>query len=291
MHLNDYQDRAQETNLHRGGDPIGFYIHALAGEVGTLSSEYKKRLRDGTAHQQFNDRIAEELGDILWYASALAAETGFDLDAIAARNLAKVEDRWGGAYAGPVQLDAGAPPHQQLPRRFTATFREDGRYVEVFDSDGTRLGNRLSDNSRDEDHYRYHDAFHLAHSAVLGWSPVVRAMLGRKRKDDPDPLVDEAEDGARAIFTEEGLTAIVFKWAGQNAFFEGVQHIDSEILRSVQTFVTGFEVSVRSMAEWESAILQGYEVWRSLVARGGGTVVCDLDAGTIATASSGTNAG
>ncbi|MGW7530630.1 hypothetical protein ACWGJ5_46485, partial [Streptomyces sp. NPDC054783] len=34
--------------------------------------------------------------------------------------------------------------------------------------------------ARVEDDYRFHDAFHLAHAAVLGWSPVSRFLLGCK---------------------------------------------------------------------------------------------------------------
>lgn len=39
----------------------------LAGETGELLNEYKKHLRDGEAHVLFKDRVAEELGDLLWY--------------------------------------------------------------------------------------------------------------------------------------------------------------------------------------------------------------------------------
>ena len=74
---------------------------------------------------------------------------------------------------------------------------------------------------------------------------------------------------------------MVFKWAEQNDFFRGVQRIDSEILSHIRLMVSGLEVSARSTAEWESALLQGYAVWRELIDTGGGTVECNLDAGTI----------
>ncbi len=279
MKLSDYQSQAQQTNLHRGGDPIGFFLHGLAGEVGTLCSEYKKRLRDGAAHRRFSERMAEELGDVLWYAAALATELGLDLDLVATANLEKTVARWSPSAHGPTSLDNDAPEEQRLPRRFSAVFRMSGRQAEVYDESGAKLGDRLSDNAHVEDHYRFHDAFHLTHAAVLGWSPVLRSMLRRKRKYDP--VVDEVEDGARAIFTEEAVTAAVFRFADANNFFAGVDHVDSELLDLVRRMVSGLEVSVRSAGEWEAAILQGYSVWRQLVEAGGGVVECDCDLGAI----------
>ncbi|HYH75309.1 MAG TPA: hypothetical protein VD735_05110, partial [Candidatus Saccharimonadales bacterium] len=54
-----------------------------------------------------------------------------------------------------------------------------------------------------EDGYRFHDALHLGLLAVTGWSPVMRSLLGLKRRSDP--IVDTIEDGGRAIVLEEGL--------------------------------------------------------------------------------------
>jgi len=47
---------------------------------------------------------------------------------------------------------------------------------------GTRVGDSLSDNVDEEDYYRFHDVFHLSFMTFLGWSPVIRKILGRKRK-------------------------------------------------------------------------------------------------------------
>ncbi len=279
MKLRDYQDRVQETNLHRGGDPLSFYLHGIVGEIGTLTAEYKKRLRDGASHLRFRDKMEEEIGDLLWYTSALATELGLDLAVVAERNLAKCRERWSGASTGPQLLDADAPPEQRFPRQFTVEFLDDGRHARIVGDDGEQLGATLDDNAHQGDGYRFHDVFHLANTAVLGWSPVVRSMLKRKRKYDAE--VDSVEDGARAIFTEEGIVATLFRHAEQHDLFAGIQRVDSELLRWVQVTVTGLEVSVRSLNEWESAILQGYAAFRTLSEAGGGTVRCDLDTGTI----------
>jgi NTP pyrophosphatase (non-canonical NTP hydrolase) len=285
MELHDYQAHVQETNLHRGGDPLSFYLHGIVGEIGTLTAEYKKRLRDGASHLRFRDKMEEEIGDLLWYTSALATELGLDLEAVAERNVAKCRERWSGTSTGQQVLDADAPPDQRFPRQFTVEFLDDGRHVRIVGEDGEQLGATLDDNAHREDGYRFHDVFHLANAAVLGWSPVVRSMMKRKRKYDPE--VDSAEDGARAIFTEEGIVATLFRHAEQHDLFAGIQHVDSELLRWVQVSATGLEVSVRSLNEWESAILQGYKAFRTLrEAEGGGTVRCDLDTGTIIAMSS-----
>lgn len=66
----------------------------LAGEAGGLLSEYKKYLRDGARHKLFEQRVKEELGDILWYVANLATKFDLDLDTVARDNIVKVRDRW-----------------------------------------------------------------------------------------------------------------------------------------------------------------------------------------------------
>ena len=63
MDLAQYQKRAKETDKTPSSTGKGVIIPllGLAGEVGTLLSEYKKHLRDGKAHRLFHERLAEEL--------------------------------------------------------------------------------------------------------------------------------------------------------------------------------------------------------------------------------------
>ncbi|MFN8557582.1 MAG: nucleoside triphosphate pyrophosphohydrolase family protein [Dehalococcoidia bacterium] len=62
MDFNEYQRRAQETDQQPG--EVIVPLLGLAGEAGTLLSEYKKHLRDGSAHQLHKERVVEELGDL-----------------------------------------------------------------------------------------------------------------------------------------------------------------------------------------------------------------------------------
>ena len=80
MDISEYQQRAGETDILPGDDDI-MPLLGLAGEVGQLIAEYKRQ-RDKVGYRAFRDEVHEELGDILWYAAALARYNGFDLNEI-----------------------------------------------------------------------------------------------------------------------------------------------------------------------------------------------------------------
>ena len=290
MDMRQYQQGALQTDQVAGDDERAIIIPllGLAGEAGTLLSEYKKHLRDGEAHRLHKERVGEELGDLLWYLANVASKYGLDLDAIAEANLAKAQGRWtlrgrAGSNVGPPRIyDVGFPEHERFPRQFEVEFSEirEGDRIKVRTViGGEQVGHPLTDNAYRDDGYRFHDVFHLAHAAVLGWSPVSRWLLKRKRKSDP--VVDEVEDGGRARVIEEGLAAIVFAYAQNHEFLEGVTAIDESLLRVVKNVTAPLEVARCSAGEWESAILQGYDAWRQVLARGGGRLLIDLDARSI----------
>lgn len=127
----------------------------------------------------------------------------------------------------------------------------------------------------DPDGYRFHDVFHLAYVAVLGWSPVIRKLMKRKRKDDP--RIDEVQDGGRAQVIDEGIAALVFDYAKNHNWLEGVVDLDYQLLRTIKGITSFLEVSERSMGEWQRAILLGFAVWRRVLANGGGRLLVDLD--------------
>jgi NTP pyrophosphatase (non-canonical NTP hydrolase) len=280
LHFRDYQTAAQSTDIHAATDPVAFLLLGIVGEAGVLTSDYKKYLRDRSSLGLFAQRAAEEIGDLLWYTSMLASTLDLSMDDIAARNLVKIADRWGAAAPSErLVLDVGAPDDQRFPRQFKVEFLDNGAAVQILDASGSQIGDIVDNNAHEDDGYRLHDIFHLANAAVLGWSPNLRALMKRKRKYDD--RLDRVEDGARAVFTEEGIVAVIFRHAEQQSYYTGVRHVESELLDFVRTAVTGLEVEIRPGSDWESAILQGYEVFRSLRANAGGIVLCDLDAGTI----------
>jgi hypothetical protein len=147
---------------------------------------------------------------------------------------------------------------------------------------GEEIGDPINDNSMESDFYRFHDVFHLAYAAILGWSPVFRKLIERKRKSDP--AIDEAEDGARAAAIEEAVVALVFNMAQAYDYFDGSEHVDGDILKAVELLTNKLEVGIASLRDWELAILSGFDVWRDLKANNGGAVLVDLDNGTLTVA-------
>lgn len=109
---------------------------------------------------------------------------------------------------------------------------------------------------------------------------MLRKLIKRKRKADPE--VDRSEDGARAGAIEEAVSALVFEMAKAYSFFDGAERVDDAILRAVAAVTARLEVAERTPADWESAILAGFSVWRELRYRGGGVVSVDLDARSVA---------
>ncbi|MGB3508451.1 MAG: hypothetical protein WBA93_04280 [Microcoleaceae cyanobacterium] len=125
------------------------------------------------------------------------------------------------------------------------------------------------------DGYRFHDVFHFSYAAILGWSPVTRSNLGCKRKSHF--LIDEVEDGGRAIAIEEGISALVFSYAKDHEFLAGISTIDYQLLKTIKNMTTHLEVAQISLGDWEKAIIIGYEVWRQVEKNRGGIVIVDLD--------------
>jgi hypothetical protein len=102
-----------------------------------------------------------------------------------------------------------------------------------------------------------------------------------KRKRKSNPHVDEAEDGGRAIAIEEGISALVFSYAARHGYLETIQHLDHELLTTIGNMVGHLEVSSRRAADWEKAIIVGFDIWRQLHATGSGTVTIDMQARTL----------
>jgi NTP pyrophosphatase (non-canonical NTP hydrolase) len=284
MNFNGYQKAAQNTDRVPGhastvaGTDLIVPLLGLAGETGELLSEYKKHLRDGKSHLLFKDRVAEELGDLLWYIANVASKFDLKLEDIAQENLRKTNDRWGNQDTSAVIFDEEFEEHERLPRHFEIELREvitrGKTKIRVF-MNGKKIGDDLTDNANDPDGYRFHDVFHLGYVAVLGWSPVMRKLLKRKRKSNAQ--IDEVQDGGRAQVIDEGISALVFDYAKDHQWLLNVVDLDYQLLRTIKGITSLLEVKARSMGEWQRAILVGFSVWRQVLACNGGRIAVDLD--------------
>lgn len=227
--------------------------------------------------------LAELLADLVTVAWL------FDLKFVdvVSENLKKFESRWprqGAKYLP--HFDETSPAHERFERQFEVAFIErlynkgqaNERPYVIQQIRDVNVGDRLTDNRSEPDGYRFHDVFHLAYVAHLGWSPVIRALLKIKRKSDPEK--DENEDGARAAIIEEGIATWIFNHADRNAFYVNTEvgKLEYGLLKQVKDMVEGYEVADCPLWQWELAILDGFKVFRDLSAAGSGIVTVDMDA-------------
>jgi len=308
------QRAARETSQLRLGGPQGAIapMLGLASETGSILNVYKKYLRDGFDLAANREFLRGELGDLLWYAAAVATACGLDLEDIAEANLRRTRDRYPRqgtqAECGDLPVfDADYPAPERFPRRLVVAVTErvlpSGRLAAVLtlvsaEPDafpygpvttggkptgyqvGAEVGDPLTDNTRRVDAYRFHDAIHLGFMAVLGWSPVMRALLRLKRK--PSTQADECEDGARAIFAEEGLAEVLSRLAPGRTGFLNTASIDGVVIEVAKAAATGLEAEAVPGWLWQAAIHQGFCAMRRLRDNGGGYLVADLDARELA---------
>jgi len=311
MELDEYQRLASATDdrVPEGMEGLRVLLLGVVGEAGSAASEAKKSYRDvENPHAQEEappwvaELICEELGDMLWYMAAVARRLGRDLGAVAADNLEKTSELWRRELPPPAPYDDGFPEEQSLPRRFTVLFDEDAtgtvpvvrmrphdhalrrrivafreRKPSVLGAD--QIGDTVDDNARDDIGYRFHDVLHLAHAAVLGWSPVFRSLTGSKRKADGE--FDRVQDGARAIAIEEGLAAFVFNYAEERGFRVDDEQLDWTLVKHIRRTVRGLEVADAPALAWGRAYAQAFDVFLRLRETGGGLVSADLDDRTL----------
>lgn len=85
---------ARSAPLHktRRRDQLTNFALGLAGEAGEVVEAVKKHVYH--QHPLDRDHLVEELGDVLWYVTALASALGVPLDDIAAANVAKLLARY-----------------------------------------------------------------------------------------------------------------------------------------------------------------------------------------------------
>lgn len=252
---------------------------ALLSELALHSGVLLSR-NDSIQHELGVHSDEQLMGKLLGLLVLIAASYELDLEQVAYQNLKKNERRWPSStreYTS--HFDDGYPTYERLPRQFSIEFRErdSGHVVQMMNK--VCIGDRLTDNNIEADDYRFHDVFHLAYVAHLGWSPVLRGILKLKRKSNP--TVDETQDGARAMIIEEGIATWIFNHAKHRDFYADIEEgtLDYSLLKQVQSMVEGYEVERCPPWQWESAILEGFRVFRELrkPEHRGGSISIDMD--------------
>ncbi len=93
MNFNEYQAETRRT-APKGTQKENLinYALGLVGEAGEVADSIKKVYYQG--HELDKDKIAEEVGDFMWYAARIADELGWDFEEVAKENRRKLRKRY-----------------------------------------------------------------------------------------------------------------------------------------------------------------------------------------------------
>ena len=102
--LNEYQKLCIRTTISQMDEKMTHlaWSLALAGEAGELANRTKKVFIHGHPYDQ--DKVVEELGDILWYVAVYAHDIGVDLQELAVRNIDKLEKRYPDGFSSEASI-------------------------------------------------------------------------------------------------------------------------------------------------------------------------------------------
>lgn len=96
MTFEEYQKTSRRFAIYpNSGNNISYPTLGLANEAGEVAGKVKKVFRDGTGipTDEEKEKIADEIGDVLWYCAQLATELGYSLSGIAGNNIDKLSSR------------------------------------------------------------------------------------------------------------------------------------------------------------------------------------------------------
>ncbi len=89
----EYQTEARKTAGYDPALKITYSTMGLVGEAGELANKVKKLMRGDANRSELIEGIRGEMGDVLWYLSALADDIGVELSDIASENILKLRSR------------------------------------------------------------------------------------------------------------------------------------------------------------------------------------------------------
>lgn len=91
----EYQEKAHETAVYNDDDAVVYTSLGLVNEAGEVAGKVKKYIR-GDELPEFigwDELVAEELGDVLWYLAECCTAWGIDFELLASNNLKKLASR------------------------------------------------------------------------------------------------------------------------------------------------------------------------------------------------------
>jgi|TARA_R110000787_G_scaffold133345_1_gene245651 hypothetical protein len=93
LNFNAYQVAARKTAVYPDDAKVIYPGMGLAGEAGEVCNKIKKITRGDATLEEIKNDLAEEIGDVLWYASALCSDLELSFGYVARRNLDKLSGR------------------------------------------------------------------------------------------------------------------------------------------------------------------------------------------------------
>ena len=111
MSFKEYQYHAAKTAVFKSNPSLKFFTNknredstqievydavplypflGLAEEAGEVLGKVEKAARDGHTYQQMKDGLVLELGDVLWYISAICGALNVSMEDVAKQNLDKL---------------------------------------------------------------------------------------------------------------------------------------------------------------------------------------------------------
>lgn len=96
MNLKEYQLFTRTTAVYPQDQAIIYCALGLTNEAGEVAGKIKKIIRDGNSdfsNTESISKIADEVSDVLWYATRLLDELGMDIDDVFEHNMAKLKSR------------------------------------------------------------------------------------------------------------------------------------------------------------------------------------------------------
>lgn len=105
MNFNEYQKAAMRTlgSINEARDMLNLGALGISGEAGEVTDYIKKVLFHG--HELDGEKLAKELGDVLWYVALLSEAIGVNMETIAEMNVDKLRKRYPEGFSNSASLD------------------------------------------------------------------------------------------------------------------------------------------------------------------------------------------
>ncbi len=93
--FNEYQEFTKQTAIYPQSKALEYLCLGLASEAGEVAGKLKKIIRDedGQVSSENSQKMAKEIGDVLWYCARLVDELGGSLSEVAEQNMDKLISR------------------------------------------------------------------------------------------------------------------------------------------------------------------------------------------------------